>query len=96
MPVLFFKYIILWDDIDVTNTDCMIWLISKLRDSRTTAIEFPSIGTELNQGIFIDIFPLDDVFDEVEKNKRLYIMKREMNIFFGRQGKKMNINNERS
>ncbi len=59
-------------------TDCMIWPISKLRDSRTTAIEFPSIGTEFNQGIFIDIFPLDDVFDELEKNKRLYIMKREM------------------
>lgn len=44
-------------------TDAMIWNISKLRDSRTTAIEFPDISPEFHQGIFIDIFPLDDVPD---------------------------------
>lgn len=41
-------------------TDSYIWAFSKLRDSRTTAIQFPDAG-DLNQGIFIDIFPLDDV-----------------------------------
>lgn len=44
-------------------TDIMIWAFSKLRDSRTTAIEFPDISPEFHQGIFIDIFPLDDVPD---------------------------------
>ena len=41
-------------------TDEKIWPFSKLRDSRTTAIEFPE-KKKMNQGIFIDIFPLDDV-----------------------------------
>ncbi len=41
--------------------DNMLWTLSKIRDSRTTAIEFDD--PELNQGIFIDIFPLDDAPD---------------------------------
>ena len=41
-------------------TDRMIRSYSKLRDSRTTAIEHPDMD-DYNQGIFIDIFPLDDV-----------------------------------
>lgn len=41
--------------------DHRIWPLSKIRDSRTTAIEF--IDPQLNQGIFIDIFPLDDAPD---------------------------------
>ena len=59
-------------------TDSMIWAFSKLRDSRTTAIEFPDYRSDFNQGIFIDIFPQDDIADELEKNKRVYIMKYEM------------------
>lgn len=43
-----------------TYTDSIINTLSKLRDSRTTAIQFPN-NKSLNQGIFIDIFPLDDV-----------------------------------
>lgn len=46
-------------------TDQMLWFFSKLRDSRTTAIEFPA--RNLHQGIFIDIFPLDDVPDGVHE-----------------------------
>ncbi len=42
-------------------TDHRIWPLSKIRDSRTTAIEFND--PDLNQGIFIDIFPLDDAPD---------------------------------
>lgn len=41
--------------------DRMIWPLSKIRNSRTTAVEF--MDTQLNQGIFIDIFPLDDAPD---------------------------------
>lgn len=46
-------------------TDQMLWFFSKIRDSRTTAIEFPA--RNLNQGMFIDIFPLDDVPDGVHE-----------------------------
>ena len=59
-------------------TDSMIWPFSKLRDSRTTAIEFPDYRRDFNQGIFLDIFPLDDIADELEQNKRVYVMKYEM------------------
>ena len=44
-------------------TDSMLWALSKLRDSRTTAIEFPDYPVSFHQGIFMDIFPLDDVSD---------------------------------
>lgn len=46
-------------------TDIMIWAFSKLRDSRTSAIEFPDFPPEFHQGIFMDIFPLDDAPDGV-------------------------------
>lgn len=43
--------------------DHRIWPLTKIRDSRTTAIEFND--PVLNQGIFIDIFPLDDAPDKI-------------------------------
>lgn len=46
-------------------TDRMLWFFSKIRDSRTTAIEFSV--KNLNQGMFIDIFPLDDVPDGIHE-----------------------------
>lgn len=46
-----------------TYNDLQSWVFAKLRDSRTTAIEFPDMAPEFNQGIFIDIFPLDDAPD---------------------------------
>ncbi|MCM1387198.1 MAG: LicD family protein [Bacillus sp. (in: Bacteria)] len=45
--------------------DQMLWFFSKIRDSRTTAIEFSV--KNFNQGMFIDIFPLDDVPDGVHE-----------------------------
>ncbi len=46
-------------------TDQIIWPISKLRDSRTTAVErqYADRGAAFHQGIFIDIFPFDSVYD---------------------------------
>lgn len=41
--------------------DNEIRMHSKIRDSRTTAVE--SLDVDLNQGIYIDIFPFDDVPD---------------------------------
>ncbi|MCI8517558.1 MAG: LicD family protein [Hungatella sp.] len=47
-------------------TDHLIWPFSKIRDSRTTGIEFVNM-TNCHQGIFIDIFPLDSVMDGVNQ-----------------------------
>ena len=52
----------------------MICSFSKLRDSRTTAIEYPDMDS-VNQGIFIDIFPLDDVPAGKENTNILQIQK---------------------
>ena len=39
---------------------------SKLCNSNTSAIEYPDISADtFNQGIFIDIIPYDDVFDDI-------------------------------
>ena len=48
-------------------TDRIIWQISKIRDSRTTAIErnFLSLKDTVHQGIFLDIFPFDSVADGI-------------------------------
>lgn len=58
--------------------DCQIWAFSKIRDSRTTAIEFPDFPLEFNQGIFIDIHPLDDAPDGSSASQSLLEMKREI------------------
>ncbi len=45
-------------------TDRLLWPFSKIRDSRTTAIEPKFAKVEgFHQGIFMDIFPLDSVPD---------------------------------
>ena len=45
-----------------TYTDGFVTGFSKIRDSRTSAVEFPDYDG-MHQGIFVDIFPLDDVPD---------------------------------
>ena len=50
-----------------TYTDRLIWPFSKIRDSRTTGIEFPDMK-DFNQGIFMDIFPLDSVPDGITES----------------------------
>lgn len=57
-----------------THNDTTIIALSKLRDSRTTAIQFPD-RKDLNQGIFIDIYPLDDVPYDGEDTTILEIQK---------------------
>lgn len=59
-------------------TDIMISAFSKLRDSRTSAIEFPDYPPEFHQGIFIDIFPLDDAPDGVGMKPVIHQMQREI------------------
>lgn len=52
-----------------TYTDRVMWPLSKIRDSRTTAAEphFCTMGSTFHQGIFIDIFPFDSVDDGINK-----------------------------
>lgn len=59
-------------------TDSMVAALSKIRDSRTTAIEFPDALPDYNQGIFIDIFPLDYVSDGVNMDLAIGEMQREI------------------
>lgn len=59
-------------------TDDMIGAFSKLRDSRTTAIEFPDASPDYNQGIFIDIFPLDSVPDGASTDSVIGEIQREI------------------
>ncbi len=48
-------------------TDERIYNFSKIMDNRTTAIEFTDPPEGLHQGIFIDIFPFDSVYDGVNE-----------------------------
>ncbi|MGM9559050.1 LicD family protein [Anaerovibrio slackiae] len=60
-----------------TYTDGFISAFSKLRHSQTSAIEFPD-NASINQGIFIDIFPLDGVADGTARQDRLFRIKLEL------------------
>lgn len=53
-------------------TDRLVWGFSKVRDSRTSAIEITNMP-DLNQGIYIDIFPLDDIPND--ENDKFYMVK---------------------
>lgn len=55
-----------------------IWCISKIRDKRTTAIEFLDVPVEYNQGMFIDINPIDDAPDDTLSSRMLVEMKKEV------------------
>ena len=60
-----------------TYTDGFISAFAKLRHSLTSAIEFPD-NARINQGIFIDIFPLDSVSDGTARQDRLFRIKLEL------------------
>ncbi len=50
-----------------TYTDRVLWPLSKIRDSRTTAVEpqFRHLKDSFHQGIFLDVFPFDSVEDGI-------------------------------
>lgn len=52
------------------------WPFSKIRNKNTTAIEFTNYPKDFNQGIFIDIFPLDDIPENSDDN--VYQMQKEV------------------
>lgn len=51
---------------------------SKIRDARTTGIEYKDAPLDYNQGLFIDIFPLDDGCESPEDITPEWQMKREL------------------
>lgn len=51
------------------NSEVILPLM-KIRDGRTTAVEHPDLR-QMNQGIFIDIVPLDAVWDGTPKGDRI-------------------------
>lgn len=61
-----------------TSQSVPIWNIAKIRDNRTTAIQFPNAPLEVNQGLFLDIFPIDDAPDGQPSSEMLFEMKREI------------------
>lgn len=60
-----------------TYTDLIVWGFSKLRDDRTTAIEFTDMSPDFHQGIFIDINPLDDTPDGKDFSQNILQVQRE-------------------
>lgn len=60
------------------HTDQIMFGFAKIRDSRTSAVEFPDFDININQGIFIDIFPLDDVPGTPEESTAVFQMQTEM------------------
>lgn len=54
--------------------ECFFGGYAKLRNSNTTALDQKHIFRNCNQGISIDIFPLDNL--PLEKQKRKYLLKR--------------------
>lgn len=63
---------------DWYNSCGRTWCFSKLRNSSTTAIEFPDKGKEFNQGMFIDINALDEFDDGVNTDKVFKNVQREL------------------
>lgn len=60
-----------------TYTDLVVWGFSKLRDDRTTGIEFADMSPDFHQGIFIDIKPFDDVPDGKDFGETILQVQRE-------------------
>ncbi len=58
---------------------CLRFLpFAKIRDSSTAAIERTGAPASMNQGIYIDVFPLDDAMDGVGFNAQMLEIQREM------------------
>lgn len=53
---------------------------AKIRNKNTTAIEPPPMPSTVNQGIWIDIFPLDDAVDDKGFSKQMLEMEKELYV----------------
>ena len=53
---------------------------AKIRNKNTTAIEPPPMPSSVNQGIWMDIFPLDDAVDDKGFTKEMLEMEKELYV----------------
>ncbi|MGN0346901.1 MAG: phosphorylcholine transferase LicD [Lachnospiraceae bacterium] len=60
-----------------SDTDNLVMSFSKLRDERTAAIEFWD-NAAAHQGIFIDIFPMDDVPEPDGTGNNIFLVEKEL------------------
>lgn len=60
------------------NTPFLLRTFCKIRDPRTTAVEFPNAPADFDQGMFVDIFPWDDGYDAPSEVDSVWAMEREM------------------
>lgn len=75
-------------------TDSMVWGFSKIRDSRTTAIEFPDMNESFHQGLFIDIFPIDSTDDGTPRMQMITRMKHNIwDCIYNREAIRNHLNN---
>ncbi len=75
-------------------TDSMVWDFSKIRDSRTTAIEFPDMQESFHQGIFIDIFPIDSTDDGTSGMQMVTRIKQNIwDCIYNREAIRKNLDN---
>ena len=61
-----------------TYTDLVVWGFCKLRDDRTTGIEFTDMNPDFHQGIFLDVNALDDVPDGKNFSQNILQVQREV------------------
>ncbi len=61
-----------------TYTDLMVWGFCKIRDDRTTGIEFTDMSPDFHQGIFIDINAFDDAPDGKHFSQNILQVEREV------------------
>lgn len=53
---------------------------AKIRNRMTTAIEPPAMPSVINQGIWIDIFPLDDAYDDKDFTPEMHKIEKELYV----------------
>ena len=77
-----------WQDLSTNLAKCSFDSITvyhrlpfaKVRNRNTTAIEPPPMPSCINQGIWMDIFPLDDALDDKKFTKEMLEMEKELYV----------------
>lgn len=73
------------------DTECFFGAFARLRDCRSTAIDLKNWGRSCNQGIWIDVFPLDayDISEKFRKRQRKKIARLYELLYAKTYGKQM-------
>ena len=79
-PPLYWQdmYTILDEQTQYDDTVFRLLPFGKIRNADTAAIEEPRAPISMNQGIYIDIFPLDDAFDDQGFTREMFELQKEI------------------